>query len=120
MNEQLNERVAVEVMGYTQIAGPFDDGEIWAERIDDTHFVQRPVYDYSGDIGAAWRVVEELAKRGCTFDVECTEYGSSWYAQFKMYANNILEDVYGGRVYSHTAPLAICMAALDIVAKLAK
>jgi hypothetical protein len=114
MNEQLNERVAVEVMGYIRERG-------YIKRPEDSEWTHTKFLpDYSGDIGAAWRVVEEMAKRGCTFDVECTEYGSSWYAQFKMYANNILEDVYGGRVYSHTAPLAICMAALDIVAKLAK
>jgi hypothetical protein len=114
MNEQLNERIAREVMGWSYGSLPGTCVNKWWRRRADGFLDVRfdGLDDYSGDIGAAWDVIIEIAKRGinCEFDCIDGEWNCCMY-----------DDEHEGNAYNMTtAPLAICMAALDIVAKLAK
>jgi hypothetical protein len=85
---ELDQRVAIEVMGWTLYAGNRNyrqSGE--------------PVPDYSTDIAAAWLVVEALLARGIYV---CVEYASG---RWNCWAGTV-------NVHAETAPLAICLAAL--------
>lgn len=65
--------------------------------------------DYSGSIAAAWLVVEELEKQKL-YRAEITFDHGQWSAWF-------YGDHYGS-AENESLPLAICHAALDIVAKI--
>jgi hypothetical protein len=118
MNEQLNERIAREVMGITQRTKRL------CRVIDGASFITVEWPDYSGDMSAAWQVVEELAKRLIWLGTLEEQTPIYWYAAFRYWMPE--DDDYAahwlscGSGFCKSAPLAICMAALDICAKLAK
>lgn len=73
---------------------------------------------YSADIAAAWRVVEELAPSGAdgfpagrfTF-VLSMDGTAGWYARF----SGLVRESEGGSGQAASAPLAVCLAALEAV-----
>lgn len=123
MNRELNERIAVEVMGlkiYHKIDGtPY----LLADSIPGSYGYGNYVFpDFCGDIAAAWLVVEELTRKlECIFDLEIRCAGSQFYARFIRYVPDEDGDprrCSGDSDWRNTAPLAICYAALEICAKL--
>ena len=123
MNIELNERVAVEVMGYKYT--PFTDtgGKIiprW--RKPSPYQLVGGLPDYSGDIAAAWLVVEELAKRLIWLSSLEEKTPVAWYVVFRYWepGNEDIEAHWksAGSGFCATAPLAICHAALDICEKM--
>ena len=113
MNADLNYRVATEVMGYSIHPIPFSMSRTLADGYVETYF-EMP--DYSGDIAMAMLVVDELNKRKFTVAM-CyqSEFFNSpiWYISF---VDNATREPY--RAEAEGLPLAICIAALTIVAKL--
>jgi hypothetical protein len=98
MDQELNKRVAVEIMR-RQVLSPKTNG---------TSVI--PIPDYSGDIAAAWLVVEELEKRELQIVLL---YSQGWSCRlWKRKPYTLVLSV------QPTAPLAICHAALDICEKL--
>jgi hypothetical protein len=100
---ELDALVAERVFGWTECdpdARPF--GAVFEEpgygraSNGDRRFIPT----YSTDIDAAWQVVERVGERCCDFTLE--RAGSAWHADFRM-----------GVATATTAPLAICLAALD-------
>jgi hypothetical protein len=65
----------------------------------------------SADIAAAWLVVEEMARRGWSVDVQ-NRYQPTWACHVWIPGDP-------RRIFKHeqTAPLAICLAALEAVAR---
>lgn len=59
---------------------------------------------YTTDIGAAWQVIETLAARGVSLDMQYRVFTAEWEL-----------NVGGALGYGETAPLAICRAALEAV-----
>jgi len=117
--QELNERVAAEVMGYTH------DGFRWSrqeQRHSDelgdykyTDILYGGLPNYSGDIAAAWLVVEEMPRRGVRLaSLGQYEDMETWCAIFAI-RNPLLTVGVGD---GNTAPSAICRAALDIYKKL--
>ena len=84
---------------------------------------------YSDDIAAVWEVVEKMRPHalhlfapGALVNDEFGEYTASWMAQFIMWSKpNGGDDAmlpgnwYGSPAFAETAPLAICLAALNAV-----
>lgn len=69
--------------------------------------------DYSGSIAGAWPVVEELQTRGIV--LECLSYlRKAWYCNFEQDTPRVWGMVRGQK----TPAIAICLAALEICAKL--
>ena len=115
MDTGLNERIAVEVMGY-QFSTPPEmvSNHWWRKKPDgyvDVCFDGLPSYDKY--MQYAWLVVDELHKRGVyvmvnySDDITCR----MWYPH---------EDIVAYGFHQPTTPLAICHAALDICEKLKK
>ena len=105
MSRELDERVAVEVMGWKRVADKFQDPHdncLWGK-----------VNSYSTDIGQAWLVVEEMRKRGygCAifYHWEVSETNPSCEFDWRDTNGNLhaIEESGG------TVPEAICRAALE-------
>ena len=112
---KLNERIAVEVMGFIveQMTDPGGDVGPWY-RIDgesdpaDDIVGWCPVADYSTDIAAAWEVVEYMrAKDEWAFTLG-TDTDGDWDATF--WEGDTFHDA-----TADTAPHAICLAALKAI-----
>lgn len=110
-NEELDQAVAVEVMGWEAIdrkaAGWGEGPQVWSTGNEDVPTYQG--FDPSTSIEAAWSVVEAMARRGHNFDMGTphtrpNQYIATWYARF---TGTIGEPIRGD-----TAPRAICLAAL--------
>ena len=113
MNTELNERVAVEVMGYQFSTPPGMVSQKWWRKLPDGYvdvcFDALP--DYSEYMQYAWLVVEELMK----LDMEISlgyEPAFGWYCKFQ-------KGFIVGRAFDKTNICsAICHAGLDICEKL--
>jgi hypothetical protein len=70
----------------------------------------------SFDIAAAWLVVERFRQDGYLFALisDDREEPRDYAAEFRKYDSNIGETTYLNGQRASTAPLAICLAALDI------
>lgn len=118
MNQQeLNERIAVEVMNFQFSTPPGMVSNKWRRKLPsgyvDVCFDGLP--NYSGYMQYAWLVVEELQSRDVV--LECLSYlRRSWYCNFKQDTPRVWGMVRGQR----TPAIAICLAALEIIAKLRK
>ena len=127
MDNELNERIAFEVMGYEWRTDKYNVMRTLT-RTTIKHSAEMGDYpytelllggcpNYSGDIAAAWLVVEELAKRDIwLYNLRQFSLGERWVAEFRNRDHTIIVT----SVFSSTAPLAICHAALDICEKLKK
>lgn len=103
MNTELNERIALEVMGYVRERG-------YIKRPEDSEYTHvRFIPNYSGDIAAAWLVVEELEKHGIYLTLEI-EHNRAMATFTKPLVARYF-------IASPTAPLAIAWAATGIAAK---
>lgn len=110
MNHELNAAVAEKVMGWKVIAGnfKFNAGPIMGieicryvvlRRPEETRWSVEDLPDFSGDIAAAWAVVEKLKEIGFSLTLLC----GGWCAEF------------GQQECIHplaSVPEAICRAAL--------
>jgi hypothetical protein len=117
MNAELNQQVAMKVMGSHIITVSQDNTAIWhGSKVGmGTYMIrddQEPhewgpqvedIPNYSGDISAAWQVVEEMSGKGYLFTIQEMD-NKDWYAAF---------DAYGS--YSYPASKAICLAALAAI-----
>jgi hypothetical protein len=125
MNAQeqaLNERVAREVMGWVYVAE-----RQWWEKEQSIPGALPPMYikdflpDYQGDIGAAWSVVEKLLQyHGMRFAIQADtglNFDTSIHMDWRAGFHSVIE-LHSTVITAPTAPLAICHAALDILAKL--
>lgn len=71
---------------------------------------------FSTNIVAAWTVVEYLKKHIEMFDVGWSpSHGGEWYCVFLKIQNVSAREVAWKAVRAHTAPIAICLAALKAV-----
>jgi hypothetical protein len=110
MDTELNERIAVEVMGWKQV--PWPDGRPrW--RQPQPYKLGTALPDYSGTWEGMRLVVEEMDRQGYNLTLELSHNRA--LATFEKRDGGI--HLY---IASPTAPLAVCYAALDIVSKLAQ
>lgn len=69
-----------------------------------------PKHCYATQISAAWQVVEKLQNSTEAPPFRLTQlYDGIWHCHFDGKGT----EVYGGQGYAATAPLAICLAALE-------
>jgi len=101
---ELNKLIAEKVMGwsyYHRCPDGYEDCLHWHTETGIDKGYKCP--DYSGDISAAWKVVEKMRANGNEFYQRSTG-NNEWLAQFKFH--------YGSGYIAKTAPEAICKAAL--------
>lgn len=124
MNTELNERIAVEVMGYHWHTDKYLSVPRLARTVNKTddqgntypwnELMLGGVPDYSGNIAAAWQVVEEMISRNYELGELQFDKARQWFCIFERDTDH----EYGFSQAQPTAPLAICLAALDIVGKI--
>lgn len=122
--DELNERVAVEVMGYQfgSLTGVCINK--WWRRLPDGYLDVRyqGLPDYRRNIEDAWLIVDELGKRLIWLATLEEQTPVAWFASFRYWMPE--DDDYEahwvscGSGFCKIAPLAICYAALNICAKL--
>ena len=119
MSEDINKRVAIEVMGWAYTRHGWQkytdgkkDGEInysysWYDENGEVDLLP----DYSTSIVAAWKAVEKMVKDGWEVKIE-----DGWSVEFTKGPWNYEIDGPTSRGYedsaSDTAPMVICLAAL--------
>lgn len=101
---ELDVRIATEVMGLQDVELR-DHGMAvpdFSYLVEETGYF-RDVPFYSTDIAAAWKVIEELSRKGWHIGLS-TATGTGWYVTLKSDEARIVE-------FSESAPHAICLAA---------
>lgn len=105
---ELDATIAERVMGWTRVDPNRSADPIYSGFDHDFGLIDLP--KFSTDIGDAWQVVENIARRGWKMDVQ-NRFWPTWGAHVHFPAPN----------YAHvfetadSAPLAICKAALQAV-----
>lgn len=137
MSAETNARVAVEVMGLELESR---DSHTWGKQVDvaDYHLgracghcgdfwleccdpepetpCETPVRSYGTDIRAAWEVVEKMASDGWTLDLQWKGEGREFSHTAEAYFSRWVDaDPQGHHATADTAPMAICLAALQAV-----
>lgn len=112
MSKELNIRVVTEVLGYEKLPSPAIPAFRKPAENGLFDFLW-DLSDYSGNIGDAWKVVGVLELRGYLLDT-LSNMSGHWYCEFC----NKHGVTYGLAREQPTAPLAICMAALDLAEKI--
>lgn len=102
---ELDALIAEKVMGWTwkEVEG---EQYLYPPRPGDVN-----IPHYSTDIAAAWQVVEKLAELGMLTSVCWGRSGNHGI----IASVDILEGGFNKPIAAHTAPLAICLAALETV-----
>jgi len=114
-NEELNHRIAEEVMGWT-----FSNPETWDLTRgwrDKNGVLCRYTFNPAGKISHSWLVVEEMERRGFRFSVGYGGPVVCWGADFEREDEDRPGKIGSafGEARAQTAPIAICLAALEAV-----
>lgn len=119
MNTDLNKRIAIEVMGLKPFEKKWESGahsgflDSWLD--ENNKEVSRPLPNYSGNIEAAWEVVNKLTQsRACCFELKWYVGESPWECKIS-FSDGEHHPTYEAGAF--TPPEAICLAALKALEK---